>query len=465
MNVKSNWLKGWISLNIVFFLFSQVASSSQIQNVPVMPNDSIITAKVLEYSILNSALEGIEPEQVLYSLRVLVVSSQSVNGKRNFTQSKIGQVIKVYSKKMLSAILFGKDIEANVSFSGDERGGKYRIRNVASTPLINETTSCYGDLDKVDETPALTLKDYPRLFKKNVTVVIGQNARAMECEVAKTIAEKLEGLTGNRPMIKKDVEISEKDKMSSNLILLGNSNWNLILKQIYQITGVIKVTEEYPGKKKGRLQILRNPWNFDRVLLIVAGSDEWGMKAGSELLKYAHEINNVIVEWKDSKAVFARTIPRDKYIFLETEKRIEIKPRPPRLMIERYPLSYYFDEISGNLKITAMGGLSVKGKLTIDDDLLVLIGNTIVIEKVMGSGRGIMPPVYSIPFSSQKEDLDFLKIVYLESNGAVYLRCKGKRVILEPKEQYETSFREDEAIRTVTIKNHGLLDKKNIIVE
>ncbi|MBA7477867.1 hypothetical protein ES707_13282 [subsurface metagenome] len=130
MNARFDWLKVWISLNILFFFFLQVVSSAQIQNVPVAPNDSIITAKVLEYSILNSTLEGIEPEQILYSLRILVISSQSVNGKINFTQSKVDQVIKVYSKEMLSAILFGKVIEANVFFLEDKRGGKYWIRNV-----------------------------------------------------------------------------------------------------------------------------------------------------------------------------------------------------------------------------------------------------------------------------------------------------------------------------------------------
>jgi len=130
MNGRFSWLKMWVSLSILFLLFSQMASSGQIQNVPAAPNDSIITGKVLEYSILNSTLEGMKPEQILYSLRILVMSSQSINGKVNFTQSKIGQVIKVYSKEMLSAILFGKTIKANVSFSGDERGGKYWIRNI-----------------------------------------------------------------------------------------------------------------------------------------------------------------------------------------------------------------------------------------------------------------------------------------------------------------------------------------------
>ena len=123
-------MKIWISLNILVLLFCQLASSTQIEYVPAAPNHSIITGKVLEYSIFNSTLEGIEPEQILYSLRVLVISFRNTEGKGNFTRSKIGQVIKVCSTEVLSPILFGKVIEANISFSGDKRGGKYWIRSV-----------------------------------------------------------------------------------------------------------------------------------------------------------------------------------------------------------------------------------------------------------------------------------------------------------------------------------------------
>ncbi len=130
MTVRFNWLKVWTALNIFCLLFSSVPGSAQIQDAPAAPNDSIITARVLEYTILNSTLEGIKPEQILYSLRVLVISSQSINGKANFARPKLNHIIKVYSKEMLSPVLFGKTIEANLSFSGDEKGGKYWIRNI-----------------------------------------------------------------------------------------------------------------------------------------------------------------------------------------------------------------------------------------------------------------------------------------------------------------------------------------------
>jgi len=86
--------------------------------------------------------------------------------------------------------------------------------------------------------------------------VIGQDATAIEREAARTISGYLEKVIGNRPMIKEDVGISEKDKMNSNLILLGNSEGNLILKQVYQMRDVTKLSEKYPEKNKTVLQIL-----------------------------------------------------------------------------------------------------------------------------------------------------------------------------------------------------------------
>lgn len=92
------------------------------------------------------------------------MSSQSINGKVNFTQSKIGQVIKVYSKKMLSAILFGKVIEANVSFSGDERDGKCWIRNVKM-------------IEKMPEKEYMTIKELEVFCK-----IPGVCRKALDCE-------------------------------------------------------------------------------------------------------------------------------------------------------------------------------------------------------------------------------------------------------------------------------------------
>jgi len=49
----------------------------------------------------------------------------------------------------------------------------------------------------------LTLADYPETFKKDVIIVIGENANSIEIEAAQRIADNLGNLTGNMPVIKR----------------------------------------------------------------------------------------------------------------------------------------------------------------------------------------------------------------------------------------------------------------------
>jgi len=60
-----------------------------------------------------------------------------------------------------------------------------------------------------------------------------------------------------------------------------------MLKEIYSLTNATKVTEEYPGEGKGVLEILNNPWDKTKAMLLVEGWDEWGVKAGSERIREA----------------------------------------------------------------------------------------------------------------------------------------------------------------------------------
>ena len=157
----------------------------------------------------------------------------------------------------------------------------------------------------------LTLNEYPKLFAKESVIVVGEqtfnksltkNAAQIEMESAEAIAANLEYLTGNKPGIISSKKI-ESFKYSYNLIIVGTLNSNEVLEGVYNMTDAIRVTDEYPGAGKGMLETLRNPWNPDKALLIVAGSDEWGVKAGSEVLKQAKgNESRVIVKWEDSKA-------------------------------------------------------------------------------------------------------------------------------------------------------------------
>lgn len=159
------------------------------------------------------------------------------------------------------------------------------------------TISCTGKLD---------LSDYPKLFEKEAMIVVGKNATQVELENAGAIVEKLQELTGNKPLIKSDVTFVEGDKVSYSLILVGTPNSNDILKQIYTLTRLTKVTKEYPGENRGVLEIVRSPWHSDKALLIVAGSDEWGVKAASEMLTEDKKIKEL-----SGKMVVTEFVPQE----------------------------------------------------------------------------------------------------------------------------------------------------------
>ncbi len=129
----------------------------------------------------------------------------------------------------------------------------------------------------------LELSDFPEVFKENTVIVIGENASQIEIESAEEIALSLKNLTGNKPEIINTKKI-ESFKSSYNLIIVSTSNSNKVLEEVYNITNTTRVTEEYPGENKGVLEILSNPWNKEKAMLLVAGSDEWGVKAGSEMV-------------------------------------------------------------------------------------------------------------------------------------------------------------------------------------
>jgi hypothetical protein len=131
----------------------------------------------------------------------------------------------------------------------------------------------------------LLLSDFPDVFKNDTIIVIGENASQIEKESSEAIAAQLENLTGNMTIIKNETTLTEDNKTEYNLILVGAPSSNSLLQEVYNLTNATRVTEEYPGENKGILEILWNPWNDEKAMLIVGGSDYWGVKAGSVKLE------------------------------------------------------------------------------------------------------------------------------------------------------------------------------------
>ena len=47
-----------------------------------------------------------------------------------------------------------------------------------------------------------------------------------------------------------------------------------MLKEVYAVTDATMVTEEFPGEGKGVLEILPNPWDEIKAMLLVEGWNE-----------------------------------------------------------------------------------------------------------------------------------------------------------------------------------------------
>ena len=118
-------------------------------------------------------------------------------------------------------------------------------------------------------TPTPVLSDYPYLFLGKALIVVSADASQMEQEAAMMIANQIKKRTGyKQPSIKSDIEVSQEDKAGSNLILIAITGSNPLLNEVYEITGIDEVTQEYPGVNKSRLEILANPWNTKKSLLV-----------------------------------------------------------------------------------------------------------------------------------------------------------------------------------------------------
>jgi len=155
---------------------------------------------------------------------------------------------------------------------------------------------CVQKPEGIEPTPLqpveeLKLSDFPEAFKDSTLIVVGDNASEIEMQAVNEIADYLENETGNKPLIKKHSEISDENKRNYNLIVVGTPRTNPFLEEVYALTNATKVTEEFPGEGKGVLEILRNPWDESKAMLLVEGSDEWGVKGAENSLLEPMKIN------------------------------------------------------------------------------------------------------------------------------------------------------------------------------
>ncbi len=126
--MKSNVKRLTFILFVVLVTLQIIISSCA--SVPVAPNEAVVEGEVSEYSIVSSRLVGIKPEQTLYRIKIRLFKTKGTGFAYNRLKDKIGRDIPFYSKRPLSPELFGRMVRVRVSYRGDERGGKFWIKNI-----------------------------------------------------------------------------------------------------------------------------------------------------------------------------------------------------------------------------------------------------------------------------------------------------------------------------------------------
>ncbi len=153
--------------------------------------------------------------------------------------------------------------------------GSAQSRDSASPPCPDASNENHGQL---------TLLDAPDLFQKSALILIGQNVTPVVKQTTELTAKRLRELTGCETSLRPEEGISQRERLNHNLIVVGTFDSMKILEEVDSLAQRLRRSKMKIGEKKGLLEILRSPWNSDKQLLLVLGSDEQGVvQALSEL--------------------------------------------------------------------------------------------------------------------------------------------------------------------------------------
>jgi hypothetical protein len=98
-----------------------VMEKSSPQGVPAAPNESIVRGEVVEVTPV--------PEGMGAICKVRLQAARDVGDLANLAASRVGEVVEVYvHPKVKGRLKEGDQIEAHISYMGDERGGGFYLK-------------------------------------------------------------------------------------------------------------------------------------------------------------------------------------------------------------------------------------------------------------------------------------------------------------------------------------------------
>jgi hypothetical protein len=156
-----------------------------------------------------------------------------------------------------------------------------------------------GARQSVSDSTSLKLADCPSLFNEDVLIVLGERTSDLESKTAAFLSQKLGALFASPPAVKTIDELSSEDWAQYNVVLAGTPNSLNIPQAIRDESGEPEVTPQYPGDGKSVLEIGRNPWNREKALVVITGSDERGEVNGVAAFYY---LMRDYVEYRHSDA-------------------------------------------------------------------------------------------------------------------------------------------------------------------
>jgi hypothetical protein len=92
--------------------------------------------------------------------------------------------------------------------------------------------------------------------------------------------------------IKQYSNITDEDRKSSNIVVMGNRNSNAMFGEVYNLSQTISENRTFQGEGNGSIEIIINPWNPQTNILLVEGYDSWGVRAASKFVE-ANETDEV----------------------------------------------------------------------------------------------------------------------------------------------------------------------------
>jgi hypothetical protein len=162
--------------------------------------------------------------------------------------------------------------------------------------------NCCGCLDSPRD---LNLSEISVLSDENTLIAVQDNITFLNYMSALRIQDAFPDAP-----IKQYSEITEQDRKSSNIVVMGNRDSNAMFEDVYNLSRTISENRTFQGEGNGSIEVISNPWNSQTSVLLVEGSDKWGVRAASKFIE-AGETGNLSGNYTEVDYHFPDTSDRE----------------------------------------------------------------------------------------------------------------------------------------------------------